>query len=154
MISKEKKHEYYLAHREKMLSQTKNYQATHKNHVAAVRKVYLEKNKERIAKRHHDYYIKKGMINYGVKANGRHKPTIFGVNKAPFPDDGRCPSCGMKSRLNWHHWSDDNPDDGLWLCVGCHTVLHRLIKYPGLQGVVREKLLSELKARRPKIARA
>ena len=32
-----------------------------------------------------------------------------------------CEVCGYpKPRLNYHHWDDDHPEKGLWLCGICH----------------------------------
>ena len=35
---------------------------------------------------------------------------------------GFCELCKreIKKRLHWHHWDDEHPELGLWLCSRCH----------------------------------
>lgn len=43
------------------------------------------------------------------------------VIKRPKPDLSHCELCLKKvSRLEWHHWDDNYPEQGLWLCNRCH----------------------------------
>lgn len=68
---------------------------------------------------------------------------IRGVNKAPYPEDGRCPCCGtIKRILQWHHWADSDYNDGLWMCTKCHFVLGNLFRQMPLKA---EELRRELK---------
>lgn len=61
-------------------------------------------------KRHHRKYI----IN---TSNGR----LVVPEKRRFPSNGACELCGRKKkRLNYHHWDDNCPAKGLWLCSWCH----------------------------------
>lgn len=42
------------------------------------------------------------------------------VNKRPRPDD-ICELCsGYYKSLHYHHWDDDYPERGVWVCVRCH----------------------------------
>ena len=42
-----------------------------------------------------------------------------GLNKRQYT--GICELCGCeKDRLEYHHWDDQYPDMGLWLCFRCH----------------------------------
>ena len=39
------------------------------------------------------------------------------------PKPGRCELChkeAQKQGMNWHHWDDEHPEIGLWLCLNCH----------------------------------
>ena len=47
------------------------------------------------------------------------KGTIRGLNKRPYSET--CEMCGQKKpRMNYHHWNDDKPSMGIWLCGPCH----------------------------------
>lgn len=43
-----------------------------------------------------------------------------GLHKRPYT--GHCELCGetIDSRLHYHHWDDEEPSLGLWLCAQCH----------------------------------
>ena len=28
--------------------------------------------------------------------------------------------------ISWHHWIDDNPEVGIWLCCPCHKAVEHL----------------------------
>jgi len=63
-----------------------------------------------------------------TKLRHRHYLYLFGedgkrhavrVNKRPRPD--ACELCGdVDTKLNYHHWNEDNPSLGMWLCTPCH----------------------------------
>lgn len=44
------------------------------------------------------------------------------VSKRPWP--GKCEMCSRERKglrqLSWHHWDDNCPELGLWLCTHCH----------------------------------
>ena len=43
-----------------------------------------------------------------------------GLNKRPYPN-GTCELCGNTvERMHYHHWDDEHPSLGLWLCGLCH----------------------------------
>lgn len=45
------------------------------------------------------------------------------VNKRPFPQDSKCELCEkIRKRLVWHHWNDEKPELGIWICLSCHNV--------------------------------
>lgn len=47
--------------------------------------------------------------------------------KRPKPALSECELCGWTSEaLNYHHWDDDDPSVGLWLCYSCHMFAERL----------------------------
>ncbi len=67
------------------------------------------------------------------------------LNKRPHP--GICELCDKDKRLlHYHHWDDDYPEIGLWVCVKCHKiagfyegdfdVLRLMLKYVRLKAVL------------------
>jgi hypothetical protein len=53
------------------------------------------------------------------RSNGQLKSWNH-VGKRPYTKS--CEICGKspKLSLHWHHWDDDHPEIGLWLCPKCH----------------------------------
>jgi len=44
------------------------------------------------------------------------------VNKRPRPTN--CELCGrLKKILGYHHWDDDDPSKGVWVCGNCHWIV-------------------------------
>ena len=40
------------------------------------------------------------------------------------PNPGHCELCpSTTKRLNHHHWDDDNPRKGIWVCSRCHFIV-------------------------------
>lgn len=52
------------------------------------------------------------------------KGVFNGVHKRPKPDF--CEICNTKMNLNYHHFDDDNPSMGVWVCQAnkCHNLCH------------------------------
>ncbi len=75
------------------------------------------------------YYYAKGRDyrrQHKLRLRGR---VIRGVNKAPYPENGGCPCCGgTERRLQWHHWADENYNNGLWMCTKCHFMLEGVLR--------------------------
>jgi hypothetical protein len=47
---------------------------------------------------------------------------IGGLQKRPHP--GYCELCSKTQKMFlYHHWDDDNPSLGLWVCHRCHNVI-------------------------------
>ena len=141
-------HKYYLEHRDKIIAQTKAYQA---DHPEVYRKqslaYYYAHREERLAYyRAHREDRREERIAYGkahrdshrvIKHNG--KVILRNVNKPPKPM--LCTLCGRKSYLTYHHWEDRKPDIGLWICNGCHAAIHRMIKVGVLKANVKSQLI-------------
>ena len=49
---------------------------------------------------------------------------FFRITKRPFPVGGACELCGRTNgkKLDYHHWNDEKPEKGLWLCYSCHRL--------------------------------
>lgn len=65
--------------------------------------------------------------NYvGTVINGKHV-SLKTPYKRPKPVPLECELCGWVPKvLGYHHWDDDNPSVGLWLCFSCHMFVERL----------------------------
>jgi hypothetical protein len=57
--------------------------------------------------------------------NGNH--ITLKTHKRPYPIDG-CEICHKITKLDYHHWDDNNPHWGLWLDHGCHMAVELLEK--------------------------
>lgn len=82
------------------------------------RKYYAE-NKEKCRKFQRDY-----ARQHYLEVKGKR----IRVNKRPHQD--RCELCGEeKSRIEYHHWDDETPENGLWLCFDCHRLAEVIDKF-------------------------
>jgi hypothetical protein len=54
------------------------------------------------------------------------------VNKRLYPEDNKCELCKKPhKKLDYHHWDDEHPEYGLWLCPHfCHFLGEALDKNP------------------------
>ena len=53
------------------------------------------------------------------------------VNKRSRPNN--CEVCGKAvKRLNYHHWDDEKPEYGIWVCLPCHHMVEGIDR--GLHG--------------------
>ncbi len=110
----QRRHEQYLKNRDKIIAISRAY----------------SKTPARVAKRRQTSLMTK---------NG----TIKGLNKAPYPDDG-CEMCKkIDQRLAYHHWNDNNPSMGMWLCGQCHWFVEGIEKGLQLQRYLDLKLFRE-----------
>ncbi len=47
-----------------------------------------------------------------------------------------CEICGRKVEITaYHHWDDNKPECGLWLCSHCHITVERLEKIPNIKEI-------------------
>jgi len=113
---------YYQAHKDELCAKHRAYYHAHSKEINL---------KERQHKRMH-------CIEYG---HGKHN--IYGVQKSPFPQDGTCTYCGkIPQKLIWHHWDVKSPNDGIWICSGCHwTIIHLTKRFRDNSGFI--KLISD-----------
>ena len=81
------------------------------------------------------------------------------VAKRPKPNS--CEVCGRlhdvvenpNSILQWHHWNDEHPELGMWLCFWCHMLAEaienglssdHIIKYVAKKGEINGKLFQPI----------
>lgn len=51
----------------------------------------------------------------------------FGLHKRSFPLDNKCELCGEELiRYGYHHWDDNNPNLGIWVCHFCDFFIEGL----------------------------
>lgn len=62
-------------------------------------------------------YFKDYARKHLVKIDGKQIKT----NKRPRPN-GTCELCEkvVRKRLHYHHWDDQHPEYGIWVCGSCH----------------------------------
>lgn len=78
-------------------------------------KEWREKNKKYVKEFRRKYFIQSGH-------DQRNRRDIKGIIKRDYPEDGYCEVCHLnKKRLAYHHWDDNFPSWGIWLCAGCHV---------------------------------
>jgi len=139
-------HNYYLKHREEFIARAKAYREANREKQNEHARLYYHRHKEeRLA---YYYAHRKERLAY-AKAHPRvnrvikhHGISILrNVNKPPKPM--LCTLCGRKSYLTYHHWQDDKPEIGLWICNPCHWAIHRMIKV----GLIKASAKSQLKIR-------
>lgn len=135
---------YYQKHKAEILARQKLYYETHKEQA----KEYYSRNKEKLIKQSLDYYFKnKERISefrrqHIIKYGGLNKR--IKVDKPLYPADGKCLICNKLRGLEFHHWEDNNPSDGMWICPGCHKKIHaNLRRYS--KHIVRQLLNTSLK---------
>ena len=81
-------------------------------------KAYYAEHREDICKRQRDWN-RKHRLSTGT---GRIK-----VEKRDYPEGALCELCGREAKLlSYHHWDDEVPEFGLWLCTICHKIAEAL----------------------------
>lgn len=98
----------------------KKYYQEHKECLNERRRKYYQEHREQMDE-HDKIYKRKHVL--GTMINGK-KVTFWGLNKRPYPEKDRCEICGEENmRLNYHHWDDNNPNQGIWSCNKCHALV-------------------------------
>jgi len=119
--------------REKMLEHSREYYQKHKERI----REYYKKNKERLKEYWKLYYQKnkEKLLNHAREHRRVHAlhttNKIFrNINKRPYPKDGNCEICGkyQLKGLAYHHWNDNYPELGMWLCFFCHQIVEGVEK--------------------------
>ena len=80
---------------------------------------YSSRNKEKLARDNKAYREK-----YVVYAHEPRLQRILIKNKPARPE--LCQICGKLKPSSYHHWDDEHPERGLWLCAHCHRVADRV----------------------------
>lgn len=131
-------------------NQPKKYKDGRKRWLESSRKIYMreyyQKNKEKLNKKstersreryRNDANFRKERLdhrkrwgikneNYLCRYRRENKLCTNGtqmlVRKRPYL--GVCELCGnVMKRLHWHHWDNEHPEFGLWLCFLCHDTV-------------------------------
>jgi len=139
-------HESYLKHREERIAQARTWiEANREKHNEYARQYYYRHREERRGyyQEHREErlaYSKAHPREYPhcqtvIKHNG--KVIVKNVHKPPKPLI--CTLCRRRGYLTYHHWEDDKPDIGLWICNGCHAAIHRMIKIGLLEANIKSQ---------------
>ncbi len=132
---KEATRRWQRRHREEARIYARRYREENKDKIQA----YRAANKDRIRVRSRDYN-RKNILTTG----GKH----IRVRKREYPEGNVCELCNeVSQRLEYHHWSDEAPQFGLWLCPPCHKAadvfergsIDKLDKYYQLKKIVEGK---------------
>ena len=47
-------------------------------------------------------------------------------NKPNYPIKGECSLCDGQYKLYYHHWTDEHPEWGMWICYTCHILAEKV----------------------------
>lgn len=54
--------------------------------------------------------------------------------KRDYPKDNNCELCGRENLLlGYHHWDDEHPHNGMWVCRSCHMAVEKIEKIPNIK---------------------
>ena len=105
----------------------------------------LRKYHENWRKEHPTYYRDMQRRQVLCLKNGKR------VRVAKRPYLGYCEICGLvRKRLVYHHWSDEEPSNGIWACVCCHVIAEAIEggrisglieRYLNLKNKIEQKLI-------------
>ena len=118
---REKDKKYYQAHKEQKLEYDKKYCQTHREQRRETQKKHRKSHSE-----HQREYTRQHVL--GTTLNGK-QVSIHGLNKRPYTN--YCEICGiLKTRsLRYHHWSNENPSLGIWVCFKCHGLVEAIDRH-------------------------
>lgn len=122
--------EYYRKKQESARKFRENYREGFKLGQKRWRERHPEKSRQMVKeyRKKHPEVRRKWTRNHVLSTKNKQ---IYG-NKRPFPEDNSCELCGdEKTRLEYHHYDDNDLLKGLWLCVRCHIFAEKTDK--GLQ---------------------
>ena len=131
--TKQKQNNYYQEHRETCIAQAKAWIEANRERHNEISRQYYHRHREERLRYYHTHreeriaYAKlhpRYSSNTVIKHNG--KTILKNVHKPPKPF--LCTLCCRRSYLTYHHWQDDKPDIGLWICNRCHAAIHRMIR--------------------------
>lgn len=122
MRDKEKKRKYdrryYQKHKEKRKRYAKEYHRTHREEAIQYQKEYRKTHRKQLKQRKKEYW-KKHKQYYREHWLKTTEGKIRCVKKRHYT--GYCELCGKENtRIGYHHWDDENPSKGLWVCMTCH----------------------------------
>ncbi len=133
-------HKEYRQQNKETINQTKReWCARNKDKIKEYGKRHYGKNKEiilaRMRKWHHENRVH--ILEYDRNHMLHYHGYAIRVDKRPYPLTACCELCGESGRLlGYHHWDDNNPKLGLWLCPHCHILAGKTEK-----GITSDKYL-------------
>lgn len=119
--TKEGRHKRYLRNRENTLVRCRRYQLAHVEQRLAYMRRWYQANIKRLRVKSREYDRK---FKVYLKSAGK---AIRIKNKRLCPINGQCELCQrFPNRLVYHHWTDEHPEWGVWLCTHCHLFTERI----------------------------
>ncbi len=105
----------------------KRQRKMHPEDIKRMRDNWRANNKEKCAVYRINY--SNTHINTRIRKLNTKKYGYVAVNKRAKPINMGCEVCHKPAnRLDYHHWNDDYPCLGLWLCVQCHIMAEKVDK--------------------------
>jgi hypothetical protein len=93
-----------------------------KSCAAKFSKNWSRNHRDIVNKRTRDYYRRRRL----GQGNGA---LTLDRDKRKYPDDQKCELCCKENqRLVYHHWNDEEPWKGIWICLLCHHFVEALEK--------------------------
>ncbi len=110
---KEWYHQRYLRNREAIIKRNSEYKKRNRARYAELERERRAKDPEKYRAYWNDYARKH--VLYSKRGN-----CITVAVKRLYPEDGCCEICRKQRQLVYHHWDDEKPELGMWICRGCH----------------------------------
>ncbi len=134
---KEERKAYYQKHKDKIKTWRKKWSELNADRLKDKSKKYREENKERIAKYYREWYAKNGRNRseasferslewaqenpekVAIQRKLRHK-----IRQGKILRPETCPKCGVKAKIQAHHYNYEHYMNFIWLCSSCHKKEH------------------------------
>lgn len=108
----------------------KQYNKDHREQRKAYNRRYWREHKERLQEYHKKYrqnhlQEKRDYYRNHVLASPKLPKRVYGLHKRPY--FGHCEICGKsQTHPGYHHWNNENPSLGVWVCMKCHWIVESL----------------------------
>lgn len=113
---------YYLRNKEKQIEQTREYYYSHHDARKAQKKLWAEKNKEKLKE-----YRKSYAVAYRLrKVKEQHARGLVhtAIRNGSLKREDICSECHLTGLIHAHHNDYDKPLEVEWLCHQCHFDKH------------------------------
>lgn len=116
---------YYAKNRERLLAKGRVYRQSDAGKEAQKR-AYEKRKTDPEKRQQRKDYSREYSRRYMLPVSGKR----IRVQKRGRPDDNCCELCGVKREfyLQYHHWDDEHPEKGIWVCGLCHNAVERYEK--------------------------
>ena len=116
--TKTQKNNRWLGHikrtKEEMYKQTQKWKKEHRERSRELERKCYRKNRKRVLEHQRNTVLRSTKI-----------PFIYGLKKRSYTN--YCELCNRKigieiKRLLYHHWNNDKPELGIWICLRCDKI--------------------------------
>lgn len=144
------KKEYYEKNKKSFYISSRKYYEKDKEKWNKYGKEWRIKNKEKCKNDRHERYINNKLCaklyskSYSRKHNlGTNGKVYHGLNKRPYPENGRCELCDGKNSIKkkilvYHHWDDNNMNLGVWVCFFCHGIVESIDNIDDIEFIIKK----------------